>query len=60
MELDPRNKKLNCILYSNRGLCYMREGKNTEALKDFNSSLELDDKYVKSYLRRAEAKNNLG
>lgn len=38
----------------------MKLNKNEEALLDCNKSLELNEKYVKSYLRRAEIKMKLG
>lgn len=60
LKCDPLNKTINAILYSNRALALMKLNKNQEALSDCNKSLELNDKYVKSYLRRAEIKMKLG
>jgi len=52
--LDPSNKKLNSILFSNRALTLMKQKKWVNALDDLNKSLELDPKYTKSLFRRAE------
>jgi len=52
--LDPSNKKLNSILFSNRALTFMKQKKWLKALDDLNKSLELDPKYTKSLIRRAE------
>lgn len=53
LSLDPYNKKLNSIIYSNRALCYMKIGEKIKALEDLNKSLELDPNYTKSLVRRA-------
>lgn len=60
LKCDPLNKTINSILYSNRALAFMKMNKNEEALLDCNKSLELNEKYVKSYLRRAEIKMKMG
>lgn len=39
LELDPFNKKLNSIIYSNRALCFMKTGDKIKALQDLNKSL---------------------
>jgi tetratricopeptide (TPR) repeat protein len=49
------NRKFNAICYSNRGLAYMRMRKHELAISDFNKSIELDSRYAKSYVRKAEA-----
>lgn len=54
MLIDPSNKKLNSILFSNRALTFMKQKKLLKALDDLNKSLELDPKYTKSLVRRAE------
>ena len=54
LNLDPYNKKLNSIIYSNRALCFMKTGDKIKALQDLNKSLELDPNYMKSLVRRAE------
>lgn len=45
---------MNSIIYSNRALAYLRKGDLAQAEKDCNKSIELNPKYAKSYLRRAE------
>ena len=60
LELDPFNKNLNSIIYSNRALALMKMDKLGEALTDCNKSLELNSKYIKSLLRRAEIKTKMG
>jgi DnaJ family protein C protein 7 len=52
--LDPFNKKLNSVVYSNRALTFMKRKDNLKALNDLNKSLELDPNYTKSLMRRAE------
>lgn len=54
LHLDPFNKKLNSIIYSNRALTYMKRNEKVKALQDLNKSLELDPNYMKSLIRRAE------
>lgn len=52
--MDPYNKKLNSVIYSNRGLAFSKLGERIKALEDLNKSLELEPNYVKSLLRRAD------
>lgn len=54
LELDPFNKKLNSVIYSNRALTFMKRKENLKALDDLNKSLELNPNYTKSLMRRAE------
>jgi len=54
LKLDPYNKKLNSVIYSNRALTYMKRSEKVKALQDLNKSLELDPNYMKSLVRRAE------
>lgn len=54
LKIDPLNKKLNSVVYSNRALAYLRKGDLDKGLEDCNKSIELNPKYAKSYLRRAE------
>ena len=53
LNLDPYNKKLNSIIFSNRALCFMKTGEKIKAIQDLNKSLELDPNYMKSLIRRA-------
>ena len=52
--MDPFNKKLNSVIYSNRALTFMKRKENLKALDDLNKSLELNPNYTKSLMRRAE------
>jgi Tfp pilus assembly protein PilF len=58
--LDPFNKKLNAVIYSNRALTYMKRKEQLKALDDLNKSLELDPEYTKSLVRRAEIQMERG
>ena len=39
INLDPSNKKLNAIVYSNRALTFMKRKETFKALDDLNKSL---------------------
>jgi tetratricopeptide (TPR) repeat protein len=52
--LDPSNKKLNAIIYSNRALTFIKRKETFKALDDLNKSLELNPDYDKSLARRAD------
>ena len=39
LNLDPFNKKLNSVIYSNRALTFMKRKQNLKALDDLNKSL---------------------
>ncbi len=39
LNLDPYNKKLNAIIYSNRALTYMKRKMWTKAADDLNKSV---------------------
>jgi DnaJ family protein C protein 7 len=60
LELDQRNKSLNAKLYCNRAAALLKQNKPGEAVADCNTCLELDEKYVKGYIRRAQAGMALG
>lgn len=51
---------MNSVLYSNRALGYLKLNKTDEAMKDCNKSIELNDKYFRAFLRRAEIKMKIG
>ncbi len=40
--------------YFNRGSCYMKLGEPNYALKDIEKTLEMDEKYIKAYARKAQ------
>ena len=60
------NNIFNALILSNRALCYYKKKEYFEALHDINESIKLNDKYWKSFQRRAniniqlkeEQKNN--
>jgi len=54
LALDPANRKLNAVVYSNRALTFIKRKEWIKALDDLNKSLELDPSYVKSLARRAD------
>lgn len=54
INLDPSNKKLNAVIYSNRALTFIKRKETFKALDDLNKSLELNPEYDKSLARRAE------
>ena len=60
LELDPDNKEFNSTIIANRALCHQKLGKLTEALKDINQSIKLNENYVKAYLRRGHIYKALG
>jgi len=39
INLDPFNKKLNAVIYSNRALTFMKRKENLKAVDDLNKSL---------------------
>lgn len=59
LKVDPLNKKLNAVLYSNRAVALMKLKKFSQALTDCNLSIECDETYAKSYLRRGNIKEEL-
>lgn len=52
--------KLNSVIYANRGLVYSKMNKNEDAQNDFTKSIELNPQYFKAYLRRGDARNQIG
>jgi DnaJ homolog subfamily C member 7 len=54
LNLDPFNKKLNSVIYSNRALTFMKRKQWIKAAEDLNKSIEMNPKYLKSYVKRAE------
>ena len=51
--LDNNNKIFNALILSNRSLCYYKIKDMFNALHDINASIKLNDKYWKSFQRRA-------
>ncbi|XP_076445669.1 dnaJ homolog subfamily C member 7-like [Babylonia areolata] len=54
LQIDPLNKSTNSKLFCNRATVGAKLGKLTEAIDDCCKALELDDGYIKAYLRRAK------
>jgi DnaJ family protein C protein 7 len=52
LEIDPNNNNFNSTIIANRALCLQKLGKNMEALKDINRSIQLNERYWKAYMRR--------
>lgn len=40
------------ILYSNKGICFMKLNDDKKAIENFSQSLQYDSKYVKAYVNR--------
>lgn len=59
MPEDKNNTELKCVVLSNRAMANLKLSEFKLTLEDCNRSLELDQKYVKSYLRRATALKKL-
>ena len=53
LSMDTNNKLFNALILSNRALCYYKKKDFFSALHDINSSIKLNNKYWKSYQRRA-------
>jgi len=53
LEIDERNKATNSKLYCNRGIAEAKRGKLKQSIADTTKAIELDEGYVKAYLRRA-------
>ena len=52
LEFDPSNRNFNATILANRALCFQKQNKLKEALRDINKALSLNDKYWKAYFRR--------
>ena len=53
LEFDPENKNFMSLILTNRALCYKKQGKNMEALKDADKAIEYNPNYSTAYIRRA-------
>ena len=53
LSLDNNNKIFNALILSNRSLCYYKIKDMFNALHDINASIKLNNKYWKSFQRRA-------
>lgn len=57
--IDPNNKLTNAKVYFNRAVVLVKLGKLKEALGDCDRAIELDETYIKAYLRRAKINMDL-
>lgn len=48
------NHSWNSTIYFNRSLAKLKLSQNREALEDLNRAIELNEDYVKAYLKRGE------
>jgi DnaJ family protein C protein 7 len=53
--LTKTNRPFSSKLHLNRGICHLRLKQYDSAVKDFNNAIYYNDKYIKAYVRRAEA-----
>jgi eukaryotic-like serine/threonine-protein kinase len=56
----PNSGSVDALRNYNEGLALMREGKNLDALKNFQSSTKLDPQFALAFSRLAEAQSELG
>ncbi|KAL7749335.1 hypothetical protein RI367_005206 [Sorochytrium milnesiophthora] len=59
LTVDPANTATNAKLYSNRATAHAKLDKHEEAIDDCTKALELDPKFYKVLLRRADCYNKL-
>jgi DnaJ homolog subfamily C member 7 len=57
---DPANKIFNSLILSNRAAAFMKEKDYISALTDINESIELNQNYIKAYMRRGNINTHLG
>lgn len=48
-------RRQRCVLFANRAACRLQEGDYEGTVEDCSNALDLDDGYVKAYVRRAKA-----
>ncbi|XP_059160959.1 dnaJ homolog subfamily C member 7-like [Physella acuta] len=54
LNIDPNNKSTNSKLFCNRATVCSKLNKLDEAIQDCSKAIELDDTYLKAYMRRAK------
>lgn len=52
--MDPLNKSYNSTILFNRAVAYSKISLNTEAIKDLDSAIEMNEDYVKAYVKRGD------
>jgi DnaJ family protein C protein 7 len=55
IDMDPGNKNLAAVLYSNRATVLMAMKRYKEAVADCNKAIELNESYAKAFIKRAES-----
>ena len=53
LSIDPKNIITNAKLYCNRGLMAQKMGDFEKGIEDCSRAIELDEKYLRAYQRRA-------
>lgn len=54
LAIDPNNKSINAALYYNRATTAAKLNDPHKSIEDCSKAIELDDGYLKAYLRRAK------
>ena len=54
LELDPLNINYNSAILFNRATAYQRLSKNAEAIADLTKAIEMNEDYMKAFLKRGE------
>lgn len=54
LEIDPLNVFTNSKLYNNRATVLAKLNRHDAAIADCNKAIQLDEKYLKAYMRRAK------
>lgn len=54
VEACPFNSSFNSTIYLNRAISQFKLKNNTEAIRDLNLAIELNDNYAKAYVKRGE------
>jgi DnaJ homolog subfamily C member 7 len=60
LSIDPDHRSYNAKLLLNRGTAQAKLKEYAKAVEDCNKAIELDDKYIKAYNKRAECLRLLG
>ena len=58
LSIDPKNIITNAKLYCNRGLMAQKMGDFEKGIEDCSRAIELDQKYLRAYQRRATLYDN--
>jgi DnaJ family protein C protein 7 len=54
LELDPLNNSYNSTILFNRSMAYIKVSQYTEAMKDLDRAIEINEDYTKAYLKRGD------